>query len=119
MTEAALFPGPGACFTLGLAANLPWSFVLMGPLFLFVLISVGLLYRNWPPRRVAADEEPAPTVLALRFTVLKDVIYEIAHLLPGKLVVVPSNPVGLGAQGRGNPAVDPNGRFRAGKGRRD
>ena len=36
------------CFTLGLAANLPWFFVLMGPLFLFVLISVGLLYRNWP-----------------------------------------------------------------------
>ena len=30
-----------ACFTLGLAANLPWFFVLMGPLFLFVLISVG------------------------------------------------------------------------------
>jgi hypothetical protein len=38
-------------------------------------------------------------VLALRFTVLKDVIDEIAGLLPGKLVVVPSNPVGLDAQG--------------------
>src|ERR1700752_1075020 len=34
-------------------------------------------------------------VLALRFTVLKSVIDEIAGLLPGKLVVVPSNPVGL------------------------
>jgi predicted dinucleotide-binding enzyme len=38
-------------------------------------------------------------VLALRFTVLKSVIDEIADLLPGKLVVVPSNPVGLDAQG--------------------
>ena len=38
-------------------------------------------------------------VLALRFTVLKSVIDEIAGLLPGKLVVVPSNPVGLDAQG--------------------
>ncbi len=38
-------------------------------------------------------------VLALRFTVLKGVIDEIAGLLPGKLVVVPSNPVGLDAQG--------------------
>jgi predicted dinucleotide-binding enzyme len=38
-------------------------------------------------------------VLALRFTVLKDVIDEIAGPLTGKLVVVPSNPVGLDAQG--------------------
>ena len=38
-------------------------------------------------------------VLALRFPVLKGVIDEIAGLLPGKLVVVPSNPVGLDAQG--------------------
>jgi predicted dinucleotide-binding enzyme len=38
-------------------------------------------------------------VLALRFTALKGVIDEIAGLLPGKLVVVPSNPVGLDAQG--------------------
>jgi predicted dinucleotide-binding enzyme len=38
-------------------------------------------------------------VLALRFTVLKGVIDEIAGLLPGRLVVVPSNPVGLDAQG--------------------
>ena len=38
-------------------------------------------------------------VFALRFTVLKDVIDEIADSLTDKLVVVPSNPVGLDAQG--------------------
>jgi predicted dinucleotide-binding enzyme len=38
-------------------------------------------------------------VLALRFTVLKGVIDEIADPLTNKLVVVPSNPVGLDAQG--------------------
>jgi 8-hydroxy-5-deazaflavin:NADPH oxidoreductase len=38
-------------------------------------------------------------VLALRFTVLKDVIDEIAGPLTGKLVVVPSNPLTLDAQG--------------------
>jgi len=38
-------------------------------------------------------------VLALRFTALKGVIDEIAGLLTGRLVVVPSNPVGLDAQG--------------------
>jgi predicted dinucleotide-binding enzyme len=38
-------------------------------------------------------------VLALRFTVLKGVIDEIAHPLTQKLVVVPSNPVGIDAQG--------------------
>jgi 8-hydroxy-5-deazaflavin:NADPH oxidoreductase len=38
-------------------------------------------------------------VVALRFTVLKDVIDEIVDLLTDKLVVVPSNPVGLDAQG--------------------
>jgi predicted dinucleotide-binding enzyme len=38
-------------------------------------------------------------VLALRFTVLKGVIAEIADPLTGKVVVVPSNPVGLDAQG--------------------
>jgi len=38
-------------------------------------------------------------VLALRFTVLKGVIGEIADSLSGKVVVVPSNPVGLDAQG--------------------
>ena len=38
-------------------------------------------------------------VLALRFTALKGVIDEIAGLLTGRLVAVPSNPVGLDAQG--------------------
>lgn len=38
-------------------------------------------------------------VLALRFVVLEAVIDEIADLLTGKLVVVPSNPVGIEAQG--------------------
>ena len=38
-------------------------------------------------------------ILALRFTVLKGVIGEIAGSLTGKVVVVPSNPVGLDAQG--------------------
>jgi 8-hydroxy-5-deazaflavin:NADPH oxidoreductase len=38
-------------------------------------------------------------VLALRFTVLKSVIDEIADALTGKLVVVPSNPVSADAQG--------------------
>jgi 8-hydroxy-5-deazaflavin:NADPH oxidoreductase len=38
-------------------------------------------------------------VLALRFTVLKGVIDEIADQLPGKLVVVPSNPLTIDAQG--------------------
>jgi 8-hydroxy-5-deazaflavin:NADPH oxidoreductase len=38
-------------------------------------------------------------VLALRFTVLKGVINEIADPLSGKLVVVPSNPFGIDVQG--------------------
>ena len=38
-------------------------------------------------------------VLALRFTVLKGVIAEITDALTGKLVVIPSNPVGIDAQG--------------------
>jgi 8-hydroxy-5-deazaflavin:NADPH oxidoreductase len=38
-------------------------------------------------------------VLALRFGVLEGVIDEIAAALTGKLVVVPSNPVGIDAQG--------------------
>src|SRR6202046_4793790 len=38
-------------------------------------------------------------ILALRFTVLKSVIDEIADALTGQVVVVPSNPVGLDAQG--------------------
>ena len=39
-------------------------------------------------------------ILALRFGVLKGVIEEIAGSLTDKLVVVPSNPVGLDAQGK-------------------
>jgi hypothetical protein len=38
-------------------------------------------------------------VLALRFTVLEGVIAEIAGSLAGRVVVVPSNPVGLDAHG--------------------
>jgi predicted dinucleotide-binding enzyme len=38
-------------------------------------------------------------ILALRFTVLKGVIDEIAGLLTGKVVVVPSNPVSADAHG--------------------
>jgi 8-hydroxy-5-deazaflavin:NADPH oxidoreductase len=54
---------------------------------------------------VAADNRDAlqgadGVVLALRFTVLKGVIAEIAESLTDKLVVVPSNPVGLDAHGK-------------------
>jgi 8-hydroxy-5-deazaflavin:NADPH oxidoreductase len=38
-------------------------------------------------------------ILALRFTALKGVMDEVADGLSGKLVVVPSNPIGLDAQG--------------------
>jgi 8-hydroxy-5-deazaflavin:NADPH oxidoreductase len=53
---------------------------------------------------VAGDNRDAlpgadAVVLALRFTVLKSVIDEIGDPLTGKLVVVPSNPFGLDAQG--------------------
>ena len=53
---------------------------------------------------VAVDNHDAlrgadAVVLALRFTVLESVIDEIADSLGDKLVVVPSNPVGLDAQG--------------------
>jgi 8-hydroxy-5-deazaflavin:NADPH oxidoreductase len=53
---------------------------------------------------VAADDRDAlrgadAVVLALRFTVLKNVIAEIADLLTGQLVVVPSNPLTTGAHG--------------------
>jgi 8-hydroxy-5-deazaflavin:NADPH oxidoreductase len=53
---------------------------------------------------VAADNRDAlkdadAVLLALRFTVLKGVIDEISELVMDKLVVVPSNPVGLDAQG--------------------
>jgi predicted dinucleotide-binding enzyme len=39
-------------------------------------------------------------ILALRFTALQGVITEIADLLSGRVVVVPSNPVGLDAHGQ-------------------
>jgi 8-hydroxy-5-deazaflavin:NADPH oxidoreductase len=53
---------------------------------------------------VAVDNRDAvqgadAVVLALRFTVLKGVIAEIADPLAGKVVVVPSNPVTLDAHG--------------------
>ena len=53
---------------------------------------------------VAVDDRDAlqgagAVVLALRFPVLKGVIDEIAEPLTDKLVVVPSNPVGIDAQG--------------------
>jgi 8-hydroxy-5-deazaflavin:NADPH oxidoreductase len=53
---------------------------------------------------VAVDNRDAlqgadAVILALRFTVLESVIDQIADALAGKLVVVPSNPVGLDAQG--------------------
>jgi predicted dinucleotide-binding enzyme len=52
----------------------------------------------------AADNHDAvrdadAVVLALRFSVLKSVIEEIADLLTDRLVVVPSNPYGIDAQG--------------------
>jgi hypothetical protein len=36
------------CLVLDVAAGWPWCFVIMGWLFVLVLISTGLLYRNWP-----------------------------------------------------------------------
>jgi 8-hydroxy-5-deazaflavin:NADPH oxidoreductase len=53
---------------------------------------------------VAADNRDAlpgadAVILALRFTVLKSVIDEIADPLTGKVVIVPSNPVTADAQG--------------------
>ncbi len=53
---------------------------------------------------VAVDNRDAlqgadAVILALRFTVLEGVIEQIADALADKLVVVPSNPVGLDAQG--------------------
>jgi 8-hydroxy-5-deazaflavin:NADPH oxidoreductase len=46
-----------------------------------------------------AVRDAVAVVLALRFTVLKGVIDEIADVLAGKLVIVPSNPVTSDAQG--------------------
>ena len=47
----------------------------------------------------AALRVPDAVVLALRFTVLKGVIDEIADSLADKLVVVPSNPLTTDAEG--------------------
>jgi 8-hydroxy-5-deazaflavin:NADPH oxidoreductase len=57
-----------------------------------------------PAAVVAVDNHDAlqgadAVVLALRFTVLKDVIDEIADALTGKVVVVPSNPLSTDKQG--------------------
>jgi 8-hydroxy-5-deazaflavin:NADPH oxidoreductase len=57
-----------------------------------------------PAAVVAADNHDAlrgveAMVLALRFPVLKGVIEEIADSIGDKLVIVPSNPVGLDAKG--------------------
>jgi 8-hydroxy-5-deazaflavin:NADPH oxidoreductase len=46
-----------------------------------------------------ASQDADAVVLALRFTALKGVIDEIADRLTDKLVVVPSNPLGINAQG--------------------
>jgi predicted dinucleotide-binding enzyme len=48
----------------------------------------------------AALQGADAVILALRFGVLRGVIEEIADSVTDKLVVVPSNPVGLDAQGR-------------------
>ena len=62
------------------------------------------LQRSGEAAVVAVDNRDAlqgadAVVLALRFAVLKGVIDEIADPLTDKLVVVPSNPVGIDAQG--------------------
>jgi 8-hydroxy-5-deazaflavin:NADPH oxidoreductase len=64
----------------------------------------ALAARIGPPAVAAADNRDAlrgadAVVLALRFTVLKGVIDQLAGLLAGQLVVVPSNPVTLDAHG--------------------
>src|ERR1700685_175444 len=58
-----------------------------------------------PAAVVAVDNRDAlqgadAVVLALRFTVLKGVIDEIADSLTGKVVLVPSNPLSTDAQGK-------------------
>ncbi len=63
-----------------------------------------LATRIGPAAVVAADNSDAlqgadAVVLALRFTVLKDVIDEIAGVLADKIVVVPSNPFHADEQG--------------------
>jgi hypothetical protein len=37
-----------ACLLLGIALSQPWFFVIMGWLFVPIMISTSLLYRNWP-----------------------------------------------------------------------
>jgi 8-hydroxy-5-deazaflavin:NADPH oxidoreductase len=71
---------------------------------------------------VAVDNRDAlqgtdAVVLALRFGVLKGVMDDIADLLTDKLVVVPSNPVGLDADGKVTrllPEGEPSGNVVAG-----
>jgi 8-hydroxy-5-deazaflavin:NADPH oxidoreductase len=64
----------------------------------------ALAARIGPGAVVALDNPDAlqgatAVVLALRFPVLKEVISEIADAVADRVVVVPSNPVGLDAQG--------------------
>ena len=58
-----------------------------------------------PAAVIAADNRDAlrgveAVILALRFTVLKSVIDELAGQLAGKVLVVPSNPLSADAQGK-------------------
>ena len=53
----------------------------------------------WSSRHISIVPGTTDVVLALRFTVLKGVIDEIADPLTGKLVVVPSNPLTADAHG--------------------
>jgi predicted dinucleotide-binding enzyme len=68
--------------------------------------SAGALADEIGPPAVPARDNAAAlqgadaAILALRFVVLKAVIDEIAASLRDRLVVVPSNPVGLDAQGK-------------------
>jgi hypothetical protein len=69
-----------------------------------------LTHRRRQPRRAPGTDA---VVLALRFTVLKGVIDEIAGPLAGQLVVVPGNPVTVDAHGhlsRVLPKGNPRGR---------
>jgi 8-hydroxy-5-deazaflavin:NADPH oxidoreductase len=52
------------------------------------------------PDNLDALQGADAVVLALRFAVLRDVLGEIAHSLTDKPIVVPSNPVGLDAEGK-------------------
>ena len=56
-------------------------------------------WRAWIAGNRDAVQGADAVVLALRFTVLKGVIDQIADPLTGKLVVVPSNPLTIDAQG--------------------